>query len=115
MDINFYETFTISEYEMERIKRAACARYLENTNKNKELWRLCELGGFLIRNVNPDLDQHTYKNKLEECIKKYKDECLKIHNFVLRHITDNTKNMYFSSGKLWFQVKPGIIIRNKSN
>lgn len=72
------------------------AQYLLKHFSNKDTYRLCELGGFLIRDVNFDLDSTSYKQELYKQIKLFPNECEEIHSFVLKYISKHNENMYFS-------------------
>ena len=85
----------LTEYEIARLKNLKTAQFLMDCNNNKNLNRLCQLGGFLIRNVDFDWDQQTYKRELQKQKIIYKDECDKIHSFVLNNISDYHRNKYF--------------------
>jgi hypothetical protein len=96
MDCDFYETYVMPAHVYEQQKRIACVQFLESQNKHRQLDRLCEIGGFLIRNIDLDWDVKTYNNELQKQLSTcLKTECEQIHKFVLRHITEYARKTYF--------------------
>lgn len=96
LDIDFYDTYIIPEHELIRIRCSACAEYLEK-NSPKGLNRLCQIGGFLIRNISPDWDQRQYKEQLNIDRMFYPEQCRQVHKYVMKHVTEHVRTTYFNT------------------